>query len=96
MKSKSLEIRVSTCKNTTANNNHCKPQAEIDEWIKDLQIDMWATHFKMDFNKFHGQPLAQVNDIFTSSIMSTQVQPQELIYLRTHEYETHDSFFNFF
>lgn len=51
---KSQVFRVSKCSNATKTKDQtpCRPKEEIDEYIKDLVIDIWAFEYQFDSNKY--------------------------------------------
>lgn len=95
MKSQSYEIRIGECRGKSRNGKNCKGGNEIKNYVKDVQVDVWATFESMDFNEYEKMPTFLLQDIYTSSILTYNIQPQNLIYLRKHAVETEDTWMKF-
>lgn len=95
MKSQAYEIRFSECRGTSRTGKPCKSKPEIQKYIKDVQVDIWATFESMDFNQYEKMPTFVLQDIYTSSLLTYDIQPQNLIYLRKHTVETEDTWMKF-
>ena len=55
MISQNIQFKVTKCQ------NDCGP--DIDEYIKDIQIDTWAIYEKIDLTKRKGKPVYKIMDL---------------------------------
>ena len=67
MIAKRAEFIISRC--DPEKRTDCKSDEEIDEYVKDIAIDIWSTFEKYDAKKYHEYPVEQILDYHKSNMM---------------------------
>ena len=75
MLSKKMNMVVERCNNTARLElglSECYNKTEIEEYIEDLQVDVWTQFEKINYQEYEGKPIYRVQDIVGSFLMSKQ------------------------
>ena len=48
---------------------YCKQDHEIDNYIKDLVVSIWAVYDEMDFGEFDQMPVFRTSDNFVKTLV---------------------------
>jgi len=56
MISMSLTFTIEKCVNSTKNNNNCHSPEQINEFLQDISVDVWAIENNMDLSNFKNTP----------------------------------------
>ena len=90
MISKRIRFEVNKCSNATKPEQDCASPEEIEEYVKDLQIDTWNMFEKIDYTDYIDRPAYRVQDIIGSSLVTPGRVDKLILYLRQHYVETQD------
>ena len=55
-------LRISKCDNNKKKEKDCHSDSDINEWLRDVQIDTWTVYEKMDFQKYHERPTFRIHE----------------------------------
>ena len=83
MISQNIEMRLSKCQ------EDCSP--EMDQYVKDIQIDTWAIYEKIDLAKREGKPVYQVMDMQGTWIANEETAINTNYYLKKNIINTRDA-----
>ena len=61
-----IRIKIFPCKNTTQNNNHCKPQEEIDYYFTSGYLSLLMKDIGLDPSNFTEPTLPTLQDLYTT------------------------------
>jgi hypothetical protein len=78
----------------------CHPEAKVEDYISDIQLDAWIIHSRINFtDRANTPPTFRTSDLYYSTILNTSPKSlvdRNYIYLRKNSIYTEDSlFFNF-
>jgi len=62
MISKTFELRFSKCSNKTY--EYCKSDEEINAWIRDFNIELYAVYEQIDYNNFKSKPVFNLLELY--------------------------------
>jgi predicted AlkP superfamily phosphohydrolase/phosphomutase len=81
MVSKSFTFTVNRCdpKKTV-----CASKEDIDDFIKDIQVDSWSKNEELDFNEFIKRPTFKVQALLGSYLLNNHTIQNEMLSLREH------------
>ena len=71
MYSSNLRFVVERC-NKEKMGSECKTNEEIDDFIRDIQIDQWALQMHMDFHMYDHEPIFYVNQNHGSFLLNNR------------------------
>ena len=78
---------------------NCKSKTEIEDYLKNFQVDTWAIYDKIDFKNYDQQPSYKVMTIFTSEILGATIQTKTLntqvMSMSRHKFEMEDDIIHF-
>ena len=57
MHTKYMSFEIRRCLNSTENNNWCRSDYEIDEYLKTASVEFWTLQTRVDMNKYDEAPL---------------------------------------
>ena len=72
---------------------NCKSKEEIDEWIKDIQIDSWVVQQSMDFEVYNEKPIFNDQKYLRSWLLSPTVSTNVYQMITKNFISTKDSWF---
>ena len=91
MLSKKMRFEINRCDNETRRANglsDCATSEEIDEYVKDVQIDTWNMFEKINYGDYVGKPVYRVQDILGSYMINPGKVDNLVLYFRQHYIET--------
>lgn len=96
MRSKSLQLEILRCNEDTFKDDNsgrkCASPSEIDDFIKDMTVDIWQEHEKMDVKDFEGEPMMHLESLLASSLLGVNFLPVKQIQILPHFVELNDDF----
>lgn len=89
MRSTVMSFNIEKC-----TSNDCYSSDVIDDYVKDLELNVWAINSKINFTDRVTLPAFRVQDMYHSTILNTSqevVVRRPYIYLRKNLIETEDN-----
>ena len=70
------------------------PRDEIDEYVKDLQVDIWQEFQNIKQDKYEGKPVFYLQSLLRTYLLGDdRTAPQNFMFVRKHEISLYDSYF---
>jgi len=73
----------------------CYTPEEINEWMGDVEVDMWNMQKVIDFEKYGLNPTYWTNMIYTSNLLDPRLIITNYIYIAKHTFDNVDSWLPF-
>lgn len=70
----------------------CKQSHEIDEYIKDIQVDSWVIQQRIDFSLYEVKPIQVGMQLLDTHILNNDYTAENVMTLRQHTITTEDAF----
>ena len=96
MKSQNYQFEIHYCNSTERQEkklSDCHNITEIQEYIQDIQINLWAAQFEIDYHTYDKRPLYINQQILKTTLLSPNEIQRSQISLIQNTYETQDHFF---
>lgn len=85
-----LQIKVKRCENSTFNNDFCKTDEQIDEYIKYIDIDTWVIERMLDLSALDKHPTDLIMKHYTRSYLGYDTFEKFIFNLDKTLYSTFD------
>jgi hypothetical protein len=94
MQSMNWKLHIGACNNETTKT--CHNISEIENYIKDLNIEHWVLEQTIDFNKYDEKPVESHMRILSSEILTPDRTIRLFSYLKQNHIECYDNLINFY
>lgn len=97
MISSHLIFKAEKCDKTKRSDCEYADDDAFNDFVEDVQIDMWVMQEKMDFLDRNGRPTFKYNDVLSTTILdgTKKIIEQDYVYVRLNKIETEDEFLQF-
>ena len=75
--------------------NNCHPKHVVDNWLKDVDVQVWQVEKVIDFSMYGPNPTYPTNFIVKSQLLSAEVTVNNNIYIAKHQFENIDNWWPF-
>ena len=76
MRSQSLQFQILRCNEDTFKDDETgECSSEIDDFIKDMTVDVWQEHEKLDVRKFDDEPVIHLESLIASALIGVDFLP---------------------
>ena len=89
MKVQSFGFYIAKCQNEPK----CKTDSEINEFIRDIDVNGWNIHNEIDFGIYDQKPTYKVMDIWGQWLLNHNVFIDEYQQFQQHDIHTEDDLF---
>lgn len=91
MVSKKVIFNIQACQG-----RDCKNKTEIDEYAKDVSIEQWIVHSKVDFSKYSKKPSYSVMEMLSQVRLEPSNLQMHLSFVRKNDINTNEDWFQIF
>jgi hypothetical protein len=87
MVTRSFEFTINRCNQTLQDiqkRPKCKSDEEINEWIKDVNVEIWGIEEKIDYSDYSDKPFYRMNTLYNSVLLNPiQIQTNYMFLSKT-------------
>ena len=77
------------------NRPKCHSEHIINEWIEDVDVQVWSTSKKIDSEKYGQNPDYFVNSLISSRIVNPNTSYNNYLYIEKHSFDNLDNWLPF-
>ena len=75
--------------------SHCHSWGTINNWINDIEVELWNMQKVIDFSDYGEDPTYWTNMIYTSNLLKKDQSTTNRIYIQKHTFNNIDSWIPF-
>lgn len=91
MVAKHLQFSIRRCNRHERHGKRpCKPDHEIDEYIKDIQVDSWVIQQRIDFSMYDIKPIKTGMQLLDTHVLNNDYTAENVMTIRKHSIITED------
>ena len=98
MISQNFQFQVSYCNSTERKLNKksdCHPKPDIDKYIRDIQIDLWAAEYNIDYDVYNTAPVFVSQKVLKTTLLDPAIIQRTQVSLVKHSYQTQDDYIQY-
>jgi hypothetical protein len=96
LEAKIVEFRIVRCNDESRaaqGKSACKSKGEIDEYIRDIEIETWSIYQSIDFLEYGKLPVHNNMDLIRINVLDTMYSLVDNLSLNYHYVNTKDDYF---